>query len=96
MADLKYYDILLKPLTTEKAISGNSEGRYVFFVHPDATKIQIKEAVEKLFSAVTVEKINTLNLRGKIKRRGNTKGRRVARKKAIVKLTADSQQINIF
>jgi len=49
MADLKYYDVILKPLMTEKSMSMLEEQSYAFYVHPDATKTQIKEAVEKLF-----------------------------------------------
>ena len=67
-------------------------------LHPDATKTQVKEAVEKMFAGTKVESVNTMNLAGKKKRvRGTFKfGRTAKRKKAIVKLTADSKDIEIF
>ena len=49
MADLKYYDIILKPVVTEKSMNAMGEKKYTFLVHTDATKAQIKEAVEKMF-----------------------------------------------
>ena len=54
MADIKYYDVILKPIITEKSMNVMSEKKYMFSVHPDATKGQIKEAVEKMFSGVQV------------------------------------------
>ncbi len=96
MADLKYYDIILKPIITEKAMNMLSEKKYCFYVHPDANKIQIKEAVEKMFEGVKVDRVNTMNLRGKTKRRGKIVGRTPDRKKAIVKLKADSKEIELF
>ena len=64
MADLKYYDVILKPVITEKSMNAMADKKYTFLVHPDATKSQVKEAVEKM--------------------------------KAIVKLTAESADIEIF
>ena len=96
MADLKYYDIIKKPLVTEQSMRALEEQKYTFLVHPDATKIQIREAVEKMFTGVKVESVNTMNYQGKVKRRGYTKGRTAARKKAIVKLKPDSKQIEFF
>ncbi|MDR1066003.1 MAG: 50S ribosomal protein L23 [Clostridiales bacterium] len=96
MADLQYYDVILRPIVTEKSMNDMSDKRYAFYVHPDATKTQVREAVEKMFADVKVDKVNTMNLTGKLKRRGRTTGRRPARKKAIVKLTADSGEIEIF
>lgn len=96
MADLKYYDIILKPIVTEKSMNSMSEKKYTFSVHPGATKNQIKEAVEKMFTGTKVEKVNTMNLDGKARRRGNTVGRTAKKKKAIVQLTADSAEIEIF
>jgi large subunit ribosomal protein L23 len=77
-------------------MSEMSEKKYAFYVHPDATKIQIREAVEKMFADVKVDRVNTMNIIGKMKRRGRALGRRPARKKALVKLTADSKEIEIF
>ena len=96
MADLKYYDIILKPLVTEKSMNFIADRKYAFYVHPDATKIQIKQAVEKMFDGVKVDKVNTMNVLGKEKRRGYTKGRTAARKKAIIKLSEESKEIEIF
>lgn len=96
MADLKYYDVILKPIVTEKSMNSMSEKKYTFSVHPDATKNQIKEAVEKMFTGAKVANVNTMNLEGKNRRRGNTVGKTSKTKKAIVQLTADSADIEIF
>ena len=96
MADLKYYDIILKPLVTEKSMMAKEEKKYTFSVHPDATKSQVKEAVEKLFEGTKVAKVNTMNLDGKTRRRGRTSGKTAKTKKAIVQLTEDSKEIEIF
>ena len=95
MADLKYYDIIKKPVITEKSMSILDEKKYTFLVHPDATKTQIKEAVEKMFDGAKVASVNTMNYDGKPKRRGMIWGKTAKRKKAIVKLTADSKDIEI-
>ena len=96
MADLKYYDVILAPIVTEKSMNSMSEKKYAFSVHPDATKTQIKEAVEKMFAGTKVAKVNTMNLDGKTRRRGMTYGKTAKTKKAIVQLTADSAEIEIF
>jgi len=96
VADLKYYDILLRPVVTEKSMNDMSLKKYAFYVHPQATKIQIKEAVEKLFDGTKVEKVNTMNKLGKVRKRQNAQGRTPARKKAIVQLSADSREIEFF
>ena len=97
MADLKYYDIILKPVITEKSMNEMADKKYAFYVHPQANKIQIKEAVQKMFEGAVVDKVNTMNLPGKKKRtRSHKYGRTSARKKAIVKLTAASKEIEIF
>lgn len=96
MADLKYYDIILKPVVTEKSMNAMSEKKYTFSVHPDATKGQIKEAVEKMFAGTKVKKVNTMNLDGKNRRRGSKVGKTAHVKKAIVQLTAESAEIEIF
>ena len=96
MADLKYYDVILKPVVTEKSMNSMSEKKYTFSVHPDATKQQIKEAVEKMFAGTKVASVNTMNLDGKNKRRGLVYGKTAKSKKAIVQLTADSKDIEIF
>lgn len=96
MADLKYYDIILKPVVTEKSMTAMEDKKYTFLVHTDATKTQIKEAVEKLFEGTKVDKVNTMNLEGKTRRRGRTSGKTAKKKKAIVTLTKDSKEIEIF
>ena len=96
MADIKYYDVILKPVVTEKSMSGMGEKKYTFLVHPEATKSQVKEAVEKMFEGAKVARVNTMNLDGKTKRRGMTFGKTAKRKKAIVTLTEDSKEIEIF
>ena len=96
MADIKYYDVILKPVITEKSMALMGEKKYTFLVHTDANKSMIKDAVEKMFEGVKVEKVNTMNLDGKKKTRGRVVGKTAATKKAIVKLTEDSKDIEIF
>ena len=96
MADIKYYDVILKPVVTEKSMNLMGEKKYTFLVHPEAKKSQVKEAVEKMFPGTKVEKVNTMNIDGKRKRRGMVVGTTAKSKKAIVKLTADSKDIEIF
>ena len=96
MAAIQYYDVILKPVITEKSMAGMSEKKYTFLVHPEANKSMIQEAVEKMFEGTKVRKVNTMNIPGKTKRRGMTEGRTAKTKKAIVWLTADSKEIEIF
>ena len=96
MADIRYYDVILKPIVTEKSMNAMGEKKYTFMVHPEANKSQIKEAVEKMFEGTKVAKVNTMNCDGKNKRRGMVVGKTAKTKKAIVQLTADSKDIEIF
>ena len=96
MADIKYYDVILKPVVTEKSMNAIAYKKYTFLVHTEATKNQIKEAVEKMFEGTKVAKVNTMNCEGKNKRRGMVTGKTAKTKKAIVQLTADSKDIEIF
>ena len=96
MADLKYYDVILKPVVTEKSMTAMGEKKYTFYVNPDATKTQVKEAVEKMFEGTKVKSVNTMNMDGKKKRRGVTVGKTAKTKKAIVALTEESKDIEIF
>ena len=96
MADLKYYDIILRPVVTEKSMNSMAEKKYAFYVNPDATKTQIAEAVEKMFAGTKVASVNTMNLNGKNRRRGMIVGKTSEKKKAIVQLTADSADIELF
>ena len=96
MASIQYYDVILKPIVTEKSMNAIGEKKYTFLVHPEANKTQIKEAVEKMFEGTKVKSVNTMNLDGKKKRRGMVVGRTAKTKKAIVALTEDSKDIEIF
>ena len=96
MASLQYFDVILRPVVTEKSMADMAEKKYTFLVHPEANKAQIKEAVEKMFEGAKVKAVNTMNLEGKTKRRGMVFGKTAKRKKAIVTLTADSKEIEIF
>ncbi|MCR5477499.1 MAG: 50S ribosomal protein L23 [Lachnospiraceae bacterium] len=96
MADIKYYDVILRPVITEKSMSGMAEKKYTFLVHTEANKSQIKEAIEKMFEGAKVKKVNTINLDGKNKRRGMVTGKTAKTKKAIVWLTEDSKDIEIY
>ena len=96
MANILYYDVIQKPVVTEKAMTQSAEKKYTFLVHPEATKIMIKDAVEKMFDGVKVKKVNTMNCEGKNKRRGMVTGKTAKTKKAIVQLTEDSKEIEIF
>lgn len=96
MADIKYYDVILKPVVTEKSMNSMAEKKYTFLVHTEATKSMIKEAVEKMFEGTKVARVNTMNLDGKTRRRGRTIGKTAKRKKAIVQLTEDSADIELF
>ena len=96
MANIQYYDVILKPVITEKSMNAMADRKYTFLVHPEANKSQVKEAVEKMFPGTKVEKVNTMNIDGKTKRRGMTFGKTAKTKKAIVKLTADIKEIEVF
>ena len=96
MAAINYYDVILKPAVTEKSMAGMGDKKYTFLVHPEANKTMIKEAVEKMFDGAKVKNVNTMNLDGKKKRRGLVYGRTAKSKKAIVTLTEDSKDIELF
>ena len=91
-------DIILKPVITERSMDGlalEENKKYTFKVAKDANKIEIKQAVEKLFD-VKVSKVNTMNCRGRVKRVGRFVGKTPDWKKAIVTLTKDSKEIEFF
>ena len=96
MANVQYYDVILKPVVTEKSMNAMADRKYTFLVHPEANKSMIKEAVEKMFPGTKVSRVNTMNSEGKTKRRGMTFGKTAKTKKAIVQLTEDSKEIEIF
>ncbi len=89
------YDIIISPILTEKSFDGISSKKYTFKVAPEATKTQIKVAIEDIFG-VKVEKVNTSNVDGKLKRMGRNEGRTPSYKKAIVQLKEDSKAIEFF
>ena len=89
------YDIIIKPGLTEKSFDHVPEKRYTFIVAKNATKTEVKEAVEKIFG-VTVDRVNIVNTLGKIKRMGAHQGRRPNLKKAYVTLKEDSKGIEFF
>ena len=92
----KAYDIIKRPIITERSMEQAESKRYTFEVCKDANKIEIAKAVEEIFG-VKVAKVNTLNMYGKEKRTGAfPKGRRPSWKKAMVTLTADSKSIEFF
>ncbi len=87
-----HYDVILSPVVTEKSTAATEQGKFLFNVHLDANKEDIKSAIEALF-AVKVTKVNTLKRLGKIKRFRNTTGKRQDTKKAVVTL-AEGQSID--
>ncbi|MCT4634316.1 MAG: 50S ribosomal protein L23 [Firmicutes bacterium] len=89
------YDIVLKPVISETSMMGIGERKYTFKVDKRANKTEVKDAIEAIFG-VTVEKVNTMNVNGKLKRQGRFVGRTSSWKKAIVTLTADSKEIEFF
>jgi len=89
------YDIIISPVISERSMSAMQEKKYTFKVAKKANKIEIKKAVEECFG-VQVEKVTTMNVRGKYRRQGLHGGYTPSWKKAIVKLTADSKGIEFF
>ena len=90
------YDIIVRPIITERSMAAVSEKKYVFEVAKDAGKIEIKNAVEEIFG-VKVAKVNTINVNGKAKRLGAARpGKTKSWKKAYVQLTEDSKTIEFF
>ena len=89
------YDIIKKPLLTEKSHAGIPVKKYGFIVDTRATKTEIKAAVEQLFS-VKVQSVNTVNVRGKFKRQGKSEGYTAKSKKAYVQLKQGEKPISFF
>ncbi|MGN0467420.1 MAG: 50S ribosomal protein L23 [Acutalibacteraceae bacterium] len=89
------HDIILKPIITEESMMGTALKKYTFKVAKDANKAEIAKAVEEVFG-VKVEKVNTINCKGHLRRYGRYEGYTSAWKKAIVTLTEDSDTIEFF
>ncbi|NLB22959.1 MAG: 50S ribosomal protein L23 [Clostridium sp.] len=92
---LTSWDIIRKPVITEKSMAGMEDRKYTFLVHVAADKTMIKNAIEEVFG-VTVEGVRTQNKLGKDKRVGVHMGKRANTKKAVVTLTEDSKSIEFF
>ncbi len=90
------YDVIIRPIITERSMAGAEDKKYVFEVAPSAGKIEVKKAIEEIFG-VNVAKVKTMNVPGKMKRMGGARpGRTKAWKKAIIQLTEDSKTIEFF
>ncbi len=89
------YDIIIRPVLTEKSYAGIPAKTYTFEVAKGANKVEIKKAVEEIFG-VKVENVTTVTVKGKLKRQGRNEGFTADRKKATVRLTADSKAIEFF
>ena len=90
------YDIIIRPVLTEKSYAEMADKKYTFRVAINANKTEIKNAIEEVFPGVKVESVNTMRTEGKIKRQGRTSGRTPEIKKAYVTLTKDSKPIEFF
>ena len=91
---MEHRDVIVRPVVSEKSYALLDANAYTFIVHPDANKIEIRQAVERLFD-VKVVKVNTVRVLGKVRRRGWVAGRRPDWKKAMVTL-AEGQTIDIL
>lgn len=89
-------DVVLRPIITEQSMAGLESKKYTFEVDRRANKTHIKQAVEAMFEGVKVAKVNTINVDGKAKRMGRYAGFTRKYKKAVVTLTADSKDIQLF
>lgn len=89
-------DIIIAPIITEKSMTAMAERKYTFKVAKNANKVEIAKAIEKVFPGTKVEKVHTMNVKGKLKRVGRFAGYRPDWKKAIVTLTANSGNIEFF
>lgn len=89
-----YHDVIIKPVVTEKSMTLLEDNKYTFIVDKRSNKTEIKNAIERIFK-VTVEKVSTMNIKGKPKRMGRFEGKKPDRKKAIVKIKS-GEKIRIF
>ncbi|MBK5246558.1 MAG: 50S ribosomal protein L23 [Peptostreptococcaceae bacterium] len=89
------YDVIIKPVISETSMDNAQIKKYTFKVATNANKTEVKKAIEEIFE-VQVDKVNIMNVRGKIKRMGKNVGKTAATKKAIVTLTDKSKEIEFF
>ena len=89
------YDVVIRPIITESSMDLAAERKYAFKVDPRANKTEVKHAIEEIFD-VDVAKVNIMNVNGKTKRLGRSVGKTADYTKAIVTLTPDSKEIEIF
>ncbi len=89
------YDVIIKPVISERSVDIAQNKKYTFKVAVDANKTEVKLAIEEIFG-VDVKKVNIMNMDGKVKRMGRNVGKTAAYKKAIVTLTDSSKEIEFF
>ena len=89
------YDVIIRPIVTENSMDMAEQKKYAFRVAKDANKTEVRKAIEEIFG-VDVAKVNVVNVSGKKKRMGRTMGTTSSYKKAVVTLTPDSKEIEIF
>ena len=93
---MNHYDIIIRPVLTEKSYDMIGSKTYTFIVDKRANKTEVKQAVEAVFEGVKVDKVNIVNHLGKMKRQGRFEGRRASTKKAYVTLKENSKGIEFF
>ena len=89
------YDVIIRPIITENSMDMAEQKKYAFKVAKEANKTEVRKAIEEIFG-VDVAKVNVVNVNGKKKRMGRTMGTTSSYKKAVVTLTPDSKEIEIF
>ena len=89
-------DIVIRPIISERSMLGIQQGKYTFEVAPGCNKIEIAKAVEELFPGTKVKAVNTMHVRGRMKRMGRSAGMTRSWKKAIVTIKPDSKKIEFF
>ncbi len=92
---MKAYDVIIKPILTEKSYADIANKKYTFLVAKNTNKVEVRQAVEEIFG-VKVESVNIANINGKLKRQGRTQGYTSDYKKAYVQLKKDSKAIEFF
>ena len=90
------HDIIIRPVITERSMAGAQQKKYTFEVAKNANKIESAKAIAEVFDGVKVAKVNTMHVRGRMRRQGRFEGYTPSWKKAIVTLTEDSKSIEFF